>query len=278
MNLHDTNDNDRAQMNLRDNDRAQMNLRDINKPIRRGLGRLRRRARSLLGVLGASRTLVWMLAALLAFFCADYALRLPIDVRRIITFGIVAGLGVLVYRHVVRPLSRDMSDEMLAARVEAAHPGLDNRISSSLSFAGAVDDPENEDSPELMRAVVEETAGLARDIRFVDVARSGPTVRWSGAAAGLLLAVAIAAVANADVVTTFIQRSLLLKDIAWPRRTTLTVNGMRPGMARRVTRGRDTVIEVAAEGSIPRPRRVLVLGTGRPQGDARGDRAHADRR
>lgn len=228
-----------------------MTLHELNKPVRRGLARLRGRVRSILAVLGTSRVLVAVLIALVGYFFLDYMLRLPLGVRRILCFLVVSGTLVLVYRRLVRPMSFGLTDEMLAARVERTHPQLENRLSSSLAFARAEADPDNDDSPELMRAVVEETAGMAGQIPFADVARTRRAMQWAGAAIGILLAVAISAVTHADVVSTFLQRSLLLKDIAWPRRTTLTVVGMRPGEPRRVTRGREATVEIRATGSLP---------------------------
>ncbi|MHC4957060.1 MAG: hypothetical protein ACYTGN_01695 [Planctomycetota bacterium] len=226
-------------------------IREINQPIRRGLGQLRGRVRSILIVLGTSRVMVVVVAALIAFFVADYTLRLPLAVRTTLNLGIWAACVVLVARHLVRPLAMSLSDEMLAERVEAAYPDLENRLSSSLAFAHAHEDPDNDDSEELMRAVAEQTASLVPRIRFAEVARTTATTRWAGAAVGLLLAMAISAVANASTVATFIQRSLLMRDVAWPRRTTLAIEDMRPGEPRRVTKGRDATIKVRATGSVP---------------------------
>ena len=228
-----------------------MSMRDLMKPLRRGLRTLRRRTRSLMLVLGISRVVALLVTVLVTYFLADYFMRLPLDVRRILALLIAGSLGYAFFARVLKPISRELSDQMLAARVEAEHPELENRLSSSLAFAVADQDPENEDSPELMRAVIEETAGLAGTIRFEDVAKSRTTSRWAAAAITLLLLMSVGAVAKADRVATFVQRAILLRDIAWPRRTTLSVLDMRPGEPRAVTRGRETTIEVRAQGSIP---------------------------
>ncbi|MHC4224309.1 MAG: hypothetical protein ACYSUN_09995, partial [Planctomycetota bacterium] len=126
-----------------------MTVRERILPLRRGLGRLRRRVRWLLAVLGGSRLAVFAVSVLLVFFFADYLLRLPIEVRRILVLCGLVGLLALLVRHLLRPLATRLDDDALAARVEAAYPDLENRLSSSLAFARAVDDPENQDSPEL---------------------------------------------------------------------------------------------------------------------------------
>jgi hypothetical protein len=207
--------------------------------------------RALLFVLGLSRVLVLVGTALAALFAADYALRLPLSVRTVLLLLLVAAAGTAIVRHLLRPLLARLADDTLAARVEAAHPGLNDRLRSSLSFAEAEADPENEDSRELMRVVVEETVREAAAIPFARVAAVRAPARWAAAACGIALALGTAAAARADLASIFARRSLLLRDVAWPRRTTLAVEGMVPGEPRRITLGRETTVRVRAEGSIP---------------------------
>jgi len=228
-----------------------MTLHELTAPLRRGLSQLRARVRSLLLTLGLARVFVFCAAALTVFFFADYLLRLPLGVRRFSLFVFAAGLVVVVVRHLVRPLTHHLHDELLAERVEAARPELENRLSSSLSFVHAADNPDNSDSPDLMRAVVQETVDMASTIPFRAVARSRTTVRWVVVAATLLGAVLVGLLAQPRLVSIFAQRSLLLRDISWPRRTTLRVLNMVPDKARQVTRGREVTIEVEANGSLP---------------------------
>jgi hypothetical protein len=228
-----------------------VNLDESARPLRRGLAALRRRVRGLLLVLGAGRLAVLVGAALAAFFAADYALRLPLSVRAVFLALLLAAAGAALVRHLLRPLFARLPDEALAARVEAAHPRLNDRLRSSLAFAGAAADPENDDSREMMRAVVEETVREAAAIPFARVAAARTPARWAAAAGALALVLGAAATARADLASIFVRRSLLLRDVAWPRRTTLSVEGMEAGVARRVTLGRETTLRVRAEGSVP---------------------------
>ncbi|MDH3590390.1 MAG: hypothetical protein OER88_00825 [Planctomycetota bacterium] len=227
-------------------------IRQLAKPLRRGLGTLRRRVRSLLLILGVSRAVTVLATALLVFFVLDYTLRLPLWVRGCLLAATVATTAVVVIRRILWPLARPLSDESLAGRVEAAHPEFEDRLRSSLAFARArPDDPDNEDSPELMRVVVAQTVEQSRTVRFAEIARGAAAGRWAAvafAAAGVLL---LGSVARADLVGTFVKRSILLQDVAWPRRTTLHVVDMEPGVPRTVTRGRETTVVVLAKGSVP---------------------------
>ena len=228
-----------------------MTLYELTAPLRRGLSELRGRVRSLILIHGTARVLLFLAAALLAFFLADFLLRLPHGVRLVSLLALLAGLGAVIYRHLVRPLAVHLGDEMLAGYVEQDFPELRDRLSSSLAFTHAADDPDNEDSPQLMRNVVEETVGLAGTIRFGSVARTRSTFRWSLASAALLAVLITTSAVWPDAFGTFLRRGILLQAVEWPRRTTLAVVGMKPGVPRKVTLGRETTIKVRAKGRSP---------------------------
>jgi len=149
-----------------------MSLLELTQPLRRGLARLRARVRTLVLLLGGSRLAVFLGAALALFFCADYVLRLPLSVRTVLLLLVVGGGVAVALRHLLRPLLAPLDDDTLAACVEAAHPGLNDRLRSSLAFAHAKENPDNEDSPELMRVVVEETVRESGALPFARVART----------------------------------------------------------------------------------------------------------
>ncbi|MHC4940256.1 MAG: hypothetical protein ACYTHK_15025 [Planctomycetota bacterium] len=228
-----------------------MNLHELTRPLRRGLARLRGRVRSLLLLYGSSRAVVFLVCALIVLFAADYILRLPLGVRRLTFSLLVAGLAVVLYRRLIAPLRQPLDDATLAARVEERYPVLENRLVSSLAFQDAATDPENADSPELMRAVVEQTADLAPAIEFNEVARSRIPMRWAAGAGAMLVFALLLITAQPALARTFFERDILLRDVYWPRRTTLSVVDMEPGTAREVTLHHDTTIAVRAEGSIP---------------------------
>jgi len=226
-------------------------LREVVAPLREGLAGLRRRVRALLMLHGFARLLVVALMLLAVQFVADYALRLPWGARAFYLLLLLAGLLYVASRHLLRPLLATRSDLLLARRVEAAHPELADRLVSSLAFERAIADPENEESPALMRLVAEQTAALAGRIRFAGVAQARIPARW-GVAAGLLLVVAGAvAASHPDEASIFLRRAVLLAEVDWPRRTTMVVVDMLPGVARRVTLGRECAIQIRAEGSAP---------------------------
>ncbi len=57
--------------------------------IRRGLGSLRRRIRTIFALIGGARVLIALAAAVVVFFLADYLLDLPLGVRRFVRLGLL---------------------------------------------------------------------------------------------------------------------------------------------------------------------------------------------
>jgi len=226
-------------------------LKEVVAPLRAGLASLRRRVQALLLLHGLSRLVVVALVMLAVQFVADYGLRLPLGARAFYLLLLLASLAYIATRHLLRPLFAARSDMLLARRVEAAHPELADRLVSSLAFERAVADPENEESPALMRVVAEQTAALAGRIPFAAVAVARTPARWGALAALLLLLGGVTTLSHPVEASIFLRRAVLLSDASWPRRTTLAVVDMLPGEARRVTLGRECAIQIRAEGSAP---------------------------
>ena len=74
-------------------------------------------------------------------------------------------------------------------------------------------------------------------------------------------AVAVIAVANADLARTWWRRAFLLEPLRYPRETSLAIEGFS-GSIRKVGRGRDVEIVVRASGRVPN-RAVLDIVNGR---------------
>ena len=159
-------------MSRNESSRDARELNELARPLRKGLSRLRGRVRTLLIVYGSARTVLVLIAALVVMFAADYTLRLPLAVRQATLLLLVGSVLTLIWRRILTPLRRPLADTALAAHVEERFPELKDRLVSSLAFLHAGENPENGDSPALMRAVVEETVQLAPGIRFLQVARA----------------------------------------------------------------------------------------------------------
>jgi hypothetical protein len=74
--------------------------------------------------------------SLIVGFLADNFFHLPGPVRLVCALVVLAGLALMLARFVFYPLLSPMSDEMVAAHVERAFPGLDNSVINSVLLAG----------------------------------------------------------------------------------------------------------------------------------------------
>ncbi|MHC4862298.1 MAG: hypothetical protein ACYTDY_19630, partial [Planctomycetota bacterium] len=222
---------------------------DLSRVSRR-IDRFRTRLRAIYLVLGVSRVFIAAIALLFLSFLLDYFLRLPLGVRFASCVIAVLAVVVVFLRSVVYPLSVEFKDDDLALAAEARIPELEDRLISALQFRRQLDDPTNAESPEMMRAVIEEAGRLEtvlKTARLTDPRR----VRREALAASLavLLLVLFAAI-TPSTFGTWINRNLLLRDMSWPRATTLVVLGF-DGLEKVVTRGQSVRVDVRAEGKVP---------------------------
>jgi hypothetical protein len=162
---------------------------------------------------------------------------------------------VTVVRRLVRPLSLELPDEELALAIEARSPALRDRLISALQFSEQLRDPENEESPELIGAVLDEAAGLAREGMLATSTTSRRAWPFAAAGAGLLLVVLGVGFSSPNLASIWLQRALL-GDVPWPRATTLRVLDLATDQPIVVTRGDDLTVVVEAIGKVPEDVRI----------------------
>ncbi len=179
------------------------------------LRRLRRTTRRLLLTRASCVLAAAGLAGVLALGGLDYLLRLPAPVRLILLAGLIAGLVVLVRRHLVPATRYAPSLVDVALRVERERPELAGRLASGVEF---VERGDVERSP-LARLAVDRLLPLAEGGfgRRVD-ARAAR--RAAGGLAAVGLVVAAVAVASPGLAATGTLRVLApWSAAAWPART-----------------------------------------------------------
>ena len=147
------------------------------------------RALDVLG--GAVRTLLVLGAALLVGFLAA-RLDLPPAVWLLYALAMLAGATYMVARHIVYPLARPMSDEMVARHLEGTDPELDNRaINAVLLYEEEFDDPLTD---RMVASQLGDTAGRLQSRPARPSDERGRLLRLGAAALGVtaLLVAAIA--------------------------------------------------------------------------------------
>ena len=195
----------------------------------------------------------------LAFaYLADRTLHLPTALR-VLHGALLLGIPLfLLRREVILALRRIPDRHGLAMLLERGHEGADDRLVSALSLREiSTQDP----ARPLVEALVHEAEELASTL---DTGRAldprGPRKRLG---LGLLTATLASALllSNPALGAIFLRRAIG-QDVAWPRRTNLSVelslpvgvevDASTPGILRaRIARGSDVTLLVSAEGEVP---------------------------
>ncbi len=218
-------------------------VHDLLAAVRRRLAAARR-LRAL--ALCASGLAVFVVAS----FALDRSLDLPLGVR-VVHLVISAVVLALWARFALAPLRRRVTDTELAQAVEDAVPSLQDRVASALDFERRLDAPGETESPAMMRAVIRQAASHVASIDAGALVDTRPTRRATRAAAVAGAAtVAVALAFPADFLL-WMRRGLLLQDVAWPRRTHVTVLDFPEG-TKAIARGDDLQVEARVEGEVPR--------------------------
>jgi Domain of unknown function (DUF4175) len=227
-------------------------VEDTLAPVRRRIDDLRRLMRRRFLIDGLLYLAVTVLGLAVLSFVFDRMLELPVGVRAVFIGVSLVIVAVTAYRRVIRPLSVHLSDEDLALAIEARRPDLKDRVISALQFARQIEDPENEESPELILALLDETADLARNQRFDRIVSAKSLGLVTAVLLGLVVVSGATVIMRSDLVGIWAQRALLA-DVPWPRDTTLVVIDILPGEdhALALTRGDDLTVIVEARGEVP---------------------------
>lgn len=200
------------------------------------------------------RGLGWVILAVLAAgavsLVADYGLyRVTLQhltaLQRVVINGLcLAVVAVVAWRHLVRPVLKAFPVDDLAMVVERAHPDLQDRLISAMQFGRAEAGPTGNVSVELIEAVIEQANEATRPLSFGTALRSDAARRVLGRA--VLCAAMAGAVAawQWEVVHPWLLRTLLLRNVTYPKRTALIVEGGNP---QRVVRGGALTAAVRAD-------------------------------
>jgi hypothetical protein len=216
--------------------------------IRSRLGALRRAVRVWFWVDGVAALCVTAVGLAALSLLVDYTFRMDRTQRALCLVGGAIALGVLAWRRLVRPLSREMVDDALGLVVEARHGDLRQRLISGLQLARLPDAGAMGYSPAMIAATIEASAQAAEAVAFPDVLdrrrRSRNLLRMGGA----VTVCAAAAIVFPATMGLWFSRNVLLGERAWPQDTHLRVLDARDGVLE-CPRGDDLGIHVEADPS-----------------------------
>ena len=199
----------------------------------------------------ASRGLGWLVASVLLTFVGvgliDYKIHLPGLVRAVVLVALLAGVGVLVYRFLFRPLAQPTDDLSLALRIEDRYPVLNDGLASTVQFLDQ--HGETGDSPGMRREAIRRTLGKVAGLDF-DRIIDGRGTRSAVVAALVSLGLVIPATVlwPALAGTAFARLTNPFAAIEWPRKTRIELDDV-PG---RIGRNREYRVTGLVKGVIPR--------------------------
>ncbi len=254
---------------------------EVTRPIAHRLAALRGQLKRWVLVHGLARW-IWLLLAIALvdmgldrFFKMDFAQRLIVW---ILVLAVVAGW--LVWR-VLRPVTKQVSDDALLLQVEAKNRQLQQKAITGYQLARETDFAQRGVSPELAEAAIAAGVREAQSIDFGSVldqvrGRQNWMMLLSGLAALALLGVGVA---QTDFLKTWFRRNVLLTNDQWPLATNLQVVGADAGKLT-LARGSDhrqvvrvtpesyvTNVPISLEVDAPGGRTIhLMKATGRDDG------------
>lgn len=225
------------------------------------LSRLRSQVAAWFWVDGLSRVLCLALVLFTADLALDWLFRMDRAQRAVMLVLMVGGIGWLIQRRLVRPLSATMSDDALALQVEAHNKELGQGLISALQLSRL----ENVGAKGMSATMVEQT--VLRGTKAADGVDFGNVLdsrefRLNAVLLGLaviLLGTIGAGVAFSHPIRVWFNRNILLGEMMWPQKTYLVVERVNKDGAVVFPRGEDwTQLVSVREDSKVIPEAVLL--------------------
>lgn len=188
-------------------------------PLDLKIAALRRKARSLLLLHGASCAAAVAIAAVAVAAAGDYFLRYEESGIRFASTAAVIAIAAWAFLRFLRPAYRtELSDVFLARQVERKFPVLHERLAGAMAFLRTSDDDPGAGSAELRRTTIHQTTEDALRLPLGDVVRVRPVV--TAVATALVVGLMVFGIAVRRPQASQVALVRLLKpwgDDAWPQ-------------------------------------------------------------
>ncbi|MFQ5489763.1 MAG: hypothetical protein ACE5GE_03480 [Phycisphaerae bacterium] len=251
---------------------------EFNRLVLQPLGRQARRLRAyllaeglaLLAVLGAGAATVQLLL--------DWLWHLPVDMRAALLALALVILGVAFWRRIVRPLTLTLDPPVMARLIEHRFPQLNSVLISAVRFQRGDLGPAEANSPRLAQAVIHQAGQHLPAVNLTAMFNRARVRRSGGIILAVLAAFALAFLAAPQTMGLWFDRSVLLGDTPWPKKTRIVVD--LPDGVLRGARGDDLEVRAHVPEGYQAPRLmdvVYTLASGNPAREQLtrvGDRAY----
>ena len=225
---------------------------DIPAGIRRQLARLRWARVAWVAVDTLAAVCVAVTVFVAGSLLLDRTFRFDAAQRAVVLGMAVVAMALAAWRRLIRPLGRSLSDEALARVVEARHGCLGESLLAAVQFSRMANPEAVGYSPAMVQAAVDLGLRQAAGVDFLQALNRRRRNRNLLAAAGAIAVLAVAGFVAPGTMGLWLQRNVLLADVAWPQDTHLEVVGARDG-AIVCPRGDDLAVRVHADpdGVVP---------------------------
>jgi hypothetical protein len=143
---------------------ASVNLVNTLQELRERVYEVRRVWKRIIFLTGCAVVLFSLIAIFLSEIILDLLMPLPMIVRAIFLTGIVASFGYLVYRFIIKPVRKKLTEHDVALHIEQHYTDLEDRLVSSLQFGGQ--EQEDAIASHLINRLVADTAERTKELNF----------------------------------------------------------------------------------------------------------------
>jgi len=223
----------------------------LDRGIRNRLASVITRLRAYVFVEGLAAICVFLLCGAVVQFLLDYGTHGMRWSMRAALLGVILVVAcVMLWRRVLNPLRVRVDLPDVANLVERRFPHLASVLISAVRFSRGEFGSETSNSPELAGATVRRAVVATGGLDFSAVLNPRRARRAASAFVATVAIFVLVTIVAPEMTGLWFSRNVLLRDVSWPRRTTLVVeltDGELIG-----ARGDDLVIQAYAQGVQPR--------------------------
>ncbi|HOW72398.1 MAG TPA: hypothetical protein PKY77_17505 [Phycisphaerae bacterium] len=232
---------------------------DFDRSVLRHLRGLGRRLRLYLVIDGIMWLCVVLLGAVLLTLLMDRTFHLGRDMRVVQLASLSAVLILIVSRLVIHPMRVPIPLTSLALLLERWHPQLQSRLITAVEFTEPASPPRTgvERSSAMIQAVIRQAEEAAAQLSYHRGLAHTRARRNLSLGLGCLVVLASLCLAARPTMAMWFQRNVLLRDVEWPQRNRLTVQGLTQGVLR-VPRGEDATITATVDQGFEPPMQVFI--------------------
>ncbi|MBP7936213.1 MAG: hypothetical protein KA354_16345 [Phycisphaerae bacterium] len=222
----------------------------------RGLGR---RLRLYLVIDGFMWLGVVLLGAVLLTLLMDRTFHLGRDMRTVQLASLSAVLILIVSRLVIHPMRVPIPLTGLALLLEQWYPQLQSRLITAVEFTDPASPPRTDvkRSSAMIQAVIRQAEEATAQLSYHRGLAHARAQRNLSLGLGCLVVLAGLCLAARPTMAMWFQRNVLLRDVEWPQRNRLTIQGLTDGVLR-VPRGEDATITATVDPGFEPPMQVFI--------------------